>query len=476
MKQSILFTIVILLILSISIIGGSGCANIIPPEGGPRDTLPPRLVRATPGDSTLNFRGNRIELAFDEFIDLENAQQNILFTPTFTTSPQIDVRLRTMTVRLRDTLEPNTTYTINFGDALKDINEGNVLPDFTYTFSTGSYFDTLSFRGNVVLAESGKVDTTLIAVLYRNPDDSAVVNAPPRYITRVDNDGNFRFNNLPAGTFRVYAFGDGASGGALSYRRFNSRQYFAFADSPIVVRTNTPPVTLYAYKSDTAASRQSATSSETPANGRGNGGSDRRLRFSTNLDNNEQDLLKNFVLTFEQPLRLYDSNRLRLTRDSSFTAVNYSTRLDSARKQLTLQTQWTPSTNYHLIIDRDFAEDTLGRRLLKSDTLSFMTRELTDYARLRIRLRGADTSLNPVLQLLQNGTVVHSAPISSGQMSIEQFTPGEYDVQVLLDRNKNGKWDPGQFFGTKRQPEIVRPISRRITVRGGANNDFEVSL
>jgi len=385
------------------------------------------------------------------------------------------VRLRTVTVLLKDTLDPNTTYTINFGDALKDINEGNALRNFTYTFSTGPAFDTLSFSGKVLLAESGKVDTTIVAVLYRNMDDSAVVNERPRYIARLDSDGNFTFNHLPAGTFRVYAFGDGASGGAATYRRFNRNQNFAFADSPIVIRPNTPPVTLYAYKSDTAA-RQPAATGQTPANGRGNGGSERRLRYSTNLDNNEQDLLKNFVLTFEQPLRLYDSNRLRLTRDSSFTAVSYSTRLDSARKQLTLQTQWAPATSYHLILDRDFAEDTLGRRLLKSDTLSFMTRKPTDYGRLRIRLRGADTTQNPVLQLLQNGTIVYSTSIKSGQMSIEQFTPGEYDVQVLLDRNNNGKWDPGQFFGTKRQPELVRQISRRITVRGGVNNEFDLTL
>jgi len=474
MKQTFLFTIAILFILTVSIIGGSGCANIIPPEGGPRDTLPPRLVRAIPGDSTLNFRGNRIELIFDEFVTLDAPQQKVLISPTL--DPNMDVRLRTVTIRLRDTLEANTTYSFNFGEALKDINEGNVLRNFTYTFSTGPAFDTLSFRGNVVLAESGKVDTTIVAVLYRSMNDSAVVNERPRYVARLNSNGSFTFNHLPAGTFRLFAFGDGTSGGAATHRRYNVRQYFAFADSPIVVRPNTPPVTLYAYKSDAAPGTTASGSTQAPANNRSTNGGDRRLRYSTNLDNNRQDLLKSFVMTFEQPLGLYDSSRLRLTRDSSYTPVSYRTQLDSARKQLTLQTQWAPSTNYHLILDKDFAEDSLGRRLLKSDTLSFMTRALTDYGRLRIRLNGADTIQNPVLQLLQNGKVVHSASISSGQIAIEQFTPGEYDVQVLLDRNNNGKWDAGQFFGAKRQPEIVRPVSRRLSVRGGVNNEFDVSL
>ena len=472
MKHSFLFTIVILFVLFTGMIGGSGCANIIPPEGGPRDTLPPRLVRATPGDSTLNFRGNRIEFTFDEFVDLASPQQNVLFSPTM--DPRMDVRLRTVTVHLRDTLEPNTTYTINFGQALKDINEGNIARDFTYTFSTGPAFDTLSFSGKVVLAESGKIDTTLVAVLHRNQNDSAVVSDRPRYVARLDGNGNFIFNNLPAGTFKLYALGGGA-GSAATYRRYNVREYFAFADSPIVIRPATPPVTLYAYKAEGAATTPPATT-QPPSNGGNGNGSDRRLRFSTNLSSNEQDLLSNLVLTFEQSLRLFDSTRLRLTQDSAYAPVSYTTSLDSARRQLTLRTQWAPSTTYNLILDRDFAEDSLGRRLLKSDTLSFVSKDLADYARLRIRLRGADSTQNPVLQLLQNGKVVHSASIRSGQMGIEQFTPGEYDLQVLFDRNNNGKWDPGQFFGTKRQPEIVRPISKRISVKGGVNNDHEVSL
>src|SRR6476620_12313699 len=118
MRQSFLFPIAILLIVCMDVIGGSGCANIVPPQRGPRDTIPPMLIKATPNDSTTNFRSNRIELLFDEYIDLQNASQNILFTPTFEQSPQIDVRLRTMTIHLRDTLEPNTTYSINFGNAL----------------------------------------------------------------------------------------------------------------------------------------------------------------------------------------------------------------------------------------------------------------------------------------------------------------------------------------------------------------------
>ena len=103
--------------LSISV----GCANIIPPEGGARDSLPPVLLDVTPDDSTRNFDAKRIVLEFDEYIDLQDVQNNLLFTPTFETNPIIEAKLRTITIRLKDSLERNTTYTFDFGNAIRDI-------------------------------------------------------------------------------------------------------------------------------------------------------------------------------------------------------------------------------------------------------------------------------------------------------------------------------------------------------------------
>lgn len=133
MMRTVLFGCSFLLILLICITGGSGCANMIPPQGGPRDSLPPVLVSAVPRDSTANFRGNRIVLNFDEFIDLEEVQGNLLFTPIFENTPVVEARLRTLTIRLRDSLEPNTTYTFDFGNALRDVNEGNIARNFAYS-------------------------------------------------------------------------------------------------------------------------------------------------------------------------------------------------------------------------------------------------------------------------------------------------------------------------------------------------------
>ena len=153
-----------------------------------------------------------------------------------------------------------------------------------------------------------------------------------------------------------------------------------------------------------------------------------------------------------------------------------SATLDTTSRRLTVRTDWKEGTRYQLILDQAFAEDTLGRRLLKTDTLTFATRKATEYGSVSIRLRNIDLSLNPVLQFVQNNNVVLSAPIPSGTFSQALFLPGDYELRVLYDRNGNGKWDPGQFFGGKRQPELVRPIERRVNVKANWDNEFEVAL
>src|SRR5438128_2049214 len=121
--SSISFYLFILFLSAILIIASTGCANMIPPGGGPRDSLPPVLVEATPKDSITNFTGNRITLNFDEFVEIQNAYENVIVSPTPTNIPIINAHFRTVTIKIKDTLEPNTTYSINFGNALRDINE-----------------------------------------------------------------------------------------------------------------------------------------------------------------------------------------------------------------------------------------------------------------------------------------------------------------------------------------------------------------
>ena len=314
----------------------SGCANIIPPTGGDRDSLPPLLLKVTPPDSSKGFNTKKITFTFDEYIDQpQEPFKNLMVSPNYSTFPGIEVKLRTLTVTLKDTLEPNTTYYLNFGDAIKDINEGNVLHNFSYIFTTGNSFDTLQLSGKVVLAATGGIDSTLIVMLYKNGADSAVQNERARYITKLDGKGNFRFLYLPQGTYYIYVMDES--------KRYSEQTFFAFIDSAIQVKPDASPVTLYAFKEKQEQSPGS-TINFSGGNRPGAKPDERRLRFSTNLSGNIQDLLGNFNLNFEQPLRNFDSSKLRLSTDSAFNSTPGSWQMDSLRKKISLRTTWKENT------------------------------------------------------------------------------------------------------------------------------------
>lgn len=475
MRHSLLIGFVLLVGLAAFLLTvPTGCANIIPPSGGPRDSTAPVLLSAMPRDSTLNFRGDRITFTFDEYIDdPQDLQNNLLFTPIFDVNPEIAVRARTVTLRFRDSLKPNTTYTFNFGNAIRDVNESNVLRNFTYILSTGPVLDSLSLSGKVIMAETGKADSTLIVMLHSNLADSAVSRQKPLYVARVDASGAFRFQNLPRGTFAIYALGD-----AGFLRQYNSpdRQAFAFSDSAVVTGT-TNNVSLYAYKIAKPATAASLATAQRGGGGGGGGAqADKRLRFTTIPASGALDIQSEYALNFTTPLRSFDSTKVSLSADTIFSPVRYTVSLDSSRTALRFRSAWREGTPYNLILDKDFADDSAGRKLLKTDTLNFSTKRLSDYARLNIRVRNLDAARNPVLLFLQNDQVVFSTNIKSGTYRATLFNPGEYDLRILYDTNGNGKWDPGSFPATKRQPERAQPISRKINVRAGWDNDFDLSL
>lgn len=446
----------------------TGCANIIPPQGGPRDSLPPRLLSVTPGDSTRNFKGSRIVFTFDEYIaDPQDLSNTLLFTPTFEVNPELAIRAKTVTLRFRDSLKPNTTYTFNFGNAIKDVNEGNAVKNFTYVLSTGPVLDSLSLSGRVVMAETGKVDSTLIVMLHRNRADTAVRTERPEYFARLDGQGNFRFQNLPKDTFAIYALGDAG----LMRRYLDTAKAFAFADAPVVPGV-TKEVALFAYTNKKPAPATTAAQQQrggTPA-------AEKRLRFTTDPAGGGLDLQRDFLMNFTAPLRTFDSGKVSLSTDTSFAPVPYTVSLDSSRTVLRFRSAWREGARYNLILNKDFADDSAGRKLLKTDTLNFSTKRRSDYGQLYIRLRKLEVERNPVLLFLQGDQVVFSVNIKSGIYRSPLFNPGDYDLRILYDTNNNGKWDPGSFFRVKRQPERVQSVPRKITVKAGPGNDFDITL
>ena len=473
----------LLSIFIISLSGNTGCANIVPPLGGPRDTIPPRLLYVIPRDSSKSLTPTKIIFNFDEYIDPKDVRTELIVSPLPKTEPLVDARLRILTVRIKDTLQPNTTYSFNFGNAIRDVNEGNILKNFTYVFSTGKYIDSMRFSGTVLVANTGKADSTMIVLLHRKLDDSAVVKERPRYIARLDSMGRFSFRYLEPGKYALYALKD--EGGTRRY--LSAAQLFAFSDTPVVIGPATPPATLYAFvEPDT--SKKTAKSASGNKGGPGAKSSDKsdkekekdkRLQFQTNISNGEFDVLDTFKLTFGTPLKVFDSTRIRFTDDNyqDIPAGNYHFKRDSTNKLFFLTYTWPTDSKYHLILAKNFAEDSAGRKLLKIDTIPFRTKKDIEYGEVRVRISNLDLSKKPVLLFVQQDAIKYAYTFKNGkEFRVQLFAPGEYELRVLYDTNGNGIWDAGRFFGKHRQPERVVPIKKKLTVKANWDDDMDVTL
>jgi len=455
--KRVLFFILLIIVLPKIMVLTSGCAQIVAPSGGARDTLPPKIVSTNPKQPAINFTGNRINIYFDEYVQIQDLQQNLLVSPTPIRNPYIDFKLRSVTIRLRDTLEPSTTYTINLGNSIRDINENNAIKDFRYVFSTGASIDSLNFSGKVRDAETGKVDSTLIVLLYKNLDDSAVVKLKPKYIARLDGEGNFSFQNLSAGEYKVYALKDTDGG-----RTYNSKtEMFAFGDSSVNVNNNISAVTLYAYAEEKDKPKIVP--------------EEKKLRYSTNILTKKQDILTDLSIEFNKTLKNFDKQKIFLTDTLNNIVKDVLVTIDSTSKNVLLKAKWSQQADYKLIIEKDFATDSTGLALPKADTIRFKTKGEADYGIVKLKFLNFDKTKNPVLQFVQNNEVVVSYPLTSEIWNAPLFNPGEYEMRILYDDNKNGKWDMGNF-SQKKQPEKVYSIIQKLSVRENFEKDVDIEF
>ena len=187
------------------------CANAVAPTGGPKDETPPKVVATVPENQSVNFIGKKIEITFDEYITLDNANQNVLISPPLSEKPDIKLKNKTVIVKFKETLVENTTYTINFGAAIKDLHEGNQFKDYVYSFSTGNHIDTLQIAGKLLTAEDKKPVEGAYVSLYaadRDNLDSLPLSTKPNYITKTDKEGHFRLNGLADKRYLVFALKD----------------------------------------------------------------------------------------------------------------------------------------------------------------------------------------------------------------------------------------------------------------------------
>lgn len=205
------------------------CANIGMPSGGPKDTTPPILIKSNPANFSVNFNSNSIDLYFDEYIQAKNLKQQVIVSPPPVTPPIISLRGKKIHIELKDSLLPNTTYSINFGSAIVDNNEGNILQDLQFVFSTGAVLDSLQISGKVTNALNGKAIESALVMLYKDLSDTVPFRKVPYFVGRTNAKGEFKVRNISDTLYQLVALQDVNA----NYLYDSPDELIAFSDSLI---------------------------------------------------------------------------------------------------------------------------------------------------------------------------------------------------------------------------------------------------
>lgn len=192
----------------LAMLGWCACANVASPNGGPYDEVPPKFVSSTPLPNSINFKEKKVELLFDELVQIDNPSENVIITPPQRELPIIRGAGKKVQVELLDTLKENTTYTIDFTNSIADNNEKNVLENFSFAFSTGDVIDSLEISGHVLNAENLEPMPGISIGLHSNLADSAFRKLPFDRTSRTNDRGHFTIRNIKPGTYRIYALND----------------------------------------------------------------------------------------------------------------------------------------------------------------------------------------------------------------------------------------------------------------------------
>ena len=517
----ILFLLVLILV---------SCAKRGSISGGLKDTIAPVLKMSFPKNFSTNFKGNEIRLTFDEYIKLKDLRKQLIISPPMKNEPLIlptNVS-KYLTVKINDTLQPNTTYSFNFGQSIEDNNEGNPYSQFKYIFSTGAYIDSLTLGGTLKDAYNKEVESFVSVMLYDVNDtfkDSVVYNENPRYITNtLDSAKTFKLENLKAGKYLLVAMKD-----------YNSNAKFNLEKDKIGFRKQfitIPNDTTYEVKLFKEA-RPFKTFKPIQASGNRlflpyEGKADKakitlkngaeilpsmitkfpkkdslqiwfkplkvdslqlavakdkyKGDFTFKIKTLKKDSLKisavqNSILNFRErftietatPLTRFDNSKIKLFNKDS-VAVDFKTEYDDFNQQLSFDFKKEPSEKYTFSIMPGALTDYLER---SNDSLIYKlgTKELADYGNLTVSLQNIKRF--PVIVELTNekGDILATEYSESNtKVEFNLVEPSLFTLRLIYDDNKNKEWDSGSYI-EKRQAEEVVYFSKPIDVR--ANWDVE---
>ncbi len=384
------------------------CANMVPPSGGPKDTTPPKPVKMTPPPYTKNFKEKVITIKFNEYIVLKNISDNLIVSPPSEEKPKVKLNGKQLKIILPDSLLPNTTYILNFGNAIADFTEGNVLHDFKYIFSTGNQIDSLKISGNVADAFSLKPEKSIKVLLYPAGDDSAFYNGLPRYVTTTDKNGNFEFTNLKAGTYTIYALDDKNK----NYRYDMPTEKIGFIDNSI-----TPFAQV---KTDTSGKTQTIFGPDS-------------IKILTFIEDKN---LKNFVAKYKRimPGKLvifFNRNSNKKPVIKPITPTDFLSTISPRNDTVTI---WITDTNATKKDSLVFAVSYYDRDTLRNDTLYFKWfNKKYKLPQLTLKLKG-NTKVPPFTPVtISTGIPVKSADTSKIKLFIQKdtaFVPISYKIKL----------------------------------------------
>ncbi len=516
------------------------CAKRGSITGGLKDTLAPVLVSSTPKNFSTNFTGNEITLYFDEYIKLKNLNKQLIISPPMKHEPLITPTnvSRFIKIQIKDTLQPNTTYSMNFGQSITDNNEGNALNQFKYVFSTGSYIDSLTLGGKIKDAYEKNVDNFVSVMLYEVNDtfkDSTIYKDYPRYITNtLDSMRTFKFENLKAGKYLLVAMKDKGSN-----NKFNPKDdKIGFLKSYVTVPSDTiyelelfkETLPLKTFKPIQVSGNRLLLPYEGKQNFKNNkpnivlknnnevletivtqfpkkdslqiwykplkvdslslkvSNDKYEKSFTIRIKDQKKDTLNikavqngiinfrdRFTLETETPLVKFDKSLIKLVNKDS-VAVDFTTEYDEFDQKLYVDFKKEPLEKYNFTFFPGALTDFYEKT---NDTLSYKltTKEHADYGNIILNLKNIKRF--PIIVELTNkkGDVVLASAYSEGETKIDfnLVVPEAFTVRVIYDDNKNRKYDTGSFL-EKRYAEEVFYNQQEFDVRANWDVDQTVDL
>ncbi len=362
-------------IISLSIIVGLvyflvSCANIASPTGGLYDEAPPRMLKSNPNNNALNVNKKIIEIEFDENIKIEKPAEKVIITPPQISLPIIKSIGKKAIVELEDDLLDNTTYTIDFTDAIVDNNEGNPLENFSLAFSTGNVLDTLAVSGTVLSAENLEPAQGIYVGMHSNLEDTAFTRVPFEKISRTDSRGRFTVRGLAAGKYNIFALKDDNR----DYKYDSPLETIAFLDSIIV------PSSMPAVRQDTIFKDSVTVDSIKTIDYTRFMPDDLLLRsFQSGFkrkyrEKHERTIREKLMVYFAAPSQIPSFKLITPTRaDSSWYVIEKSKGNDTISLWITDSLIYKQDT---IMLKMDYLKtDTLNRDIIETDTLRFLYKE-----------------------------------------------------------------------------------------------------